>query len=138
MARSGRLLAIVTTISTMAACETGGVTEQELSTVRALCVSPVGDAELEVTATMDVCISVDCEKVAESSCTITANADGVLEVEASAVVQSRDGACNTECGAVVATCRFPSVLPQIYLLRANDGDVEVEYDAVSGRDVCGP
>lgn len=120
----------------VAGCE--DVSRYEETRVQSLCVETTVAGAIEVDVALDVCLSSSCDKVVDSGCTVIEGADGVLEIEAFAVIESKGETCTADCGGASVSCTFDAPLPQTYTVQAADGDVEVEYDAVAGERVCSP
>lgn len=125
----------VPALALCAACDRPG--RSEVSGVESFCVEVIDGPEgrqLEVSAQIDACLSSSCDSVVESECTLT-EVDGVLQIEASAVIESRGRTCTADCGAVSATCTAPVASDETYILRGDDGD-QVEIDAGDDERTC--
>jgi len=109
----------------------------EVSGVQSFCVEAVDGPDgrqLEVNAQVDACLSSSCDSVVESECTLT-EVDGALQIEASAVIESKGDTCTADCVSVEVTCTAPASVGKTYILRGDDGD-EVELDASDDEHAC--
>ncbi len=105
--------------------------------MESFCVDPVSGPEgatLEVSVIVDACLSSTCDTVVSSECGFT-EVDGVLQLEASATIESEGSTCSADCQAVEATCTIPVEEGEVYVLRDDDGD-EVEIVAGASEGAC--
>ena len=119
-----------------AACD-AGANRSEVSGVQSFCVEPVegpDGRQLEVTVQIDTCLSSSCDSVVESECTIT-EVDGALQIEASAVIESKGNTCTADCGSAEVTCTVPAPPDETYIVRGDDGD-EVEIESAEAERAC--
>lgn len=109
----------------------------EASGVQSFCVEPSSGPEgstLEVSVVVNTCLSSTCDTLVSSECGF-ADVDGVLQLEASATIESKGNSCSADCGAVRATCTIPVEEGESYVLRGDDGD-EVEIEAGASEGAC--
>ena len=107
--------------------------EYEVTGVQSFCVDPVERPEgpaLEVTVQVDACLSSSCDRMISSECGFT-EVDGVLQLHASATIESKGKDCTADCQSPSATCTIPVEVGQTYVLRDDDGD---EVQIVAGAD----
>lgn len=105
--------------------------------MQSFCVEPVegpDGLQLEVSVQIDGCLSSSCDSVVESECTIT-EVDGALQIEASAVIESKGNTCTADCGSVEVMCTAPAPEDETYIVRGDDGD-EVEIEAAASERAC--
>ena len=111
----------------------------EVTAVAGICVESVDGpdgAVLEISAQMDTCLSSSCDRLVDSECTVT-EVDGVLQIDARAVIESKGTTCTTDCGGASVTCVFENPEAQTYVVRAEE-DVSVSFDGDSSETVCSP
>lgn len=128
-------LAVV--LSSLVLCTLAGgcSSEYEASGVQSFCVEPVSGPdgpELEVSVVVNACLSSSCDTLVASSCGAT-EVDGVLQLEATATIESKGNNCTADCVGVEATCTIPVEEGEVYVLRDDDGDeVQVEVGVDEG------
>lgn len=119
-----------------AACD-DRANRSEVSGVQSFCVEAVDGPDgrqLEVSVQVDACLSSSCDSVVESECTLT-EVDGALQIEASAVIESKGNICTDDCRFVEVTCSAPAPEDETYIVRGDDGD-ELEVEPAASERAC--
>lgn|GEM_PF-2402405 len=128
-------LASLALCTSVVGCEQAS--RSEVSGVQSFCVLPVSGPDgpaFEVTVQVDACLSSSCDKVISSECGAT-EVDGVMQLEASATIESKGDTCTADCGGVEVTCTVPAEEERVYVFRDDDGD-EVEIEASATERAC--
>jgi len=134
-----RLALIASACSLVIACD--GKSRNEVTGVQSFCVEPVDGPDgpaLEVSVQVAACLSSSCDTLIESDCSYT-EVDGVLQLDASALIESEGDSCTADCQSVSATCTIPVEAGRTYLVRGGDGDeLEIDVDSEVHEPVCSP